>query len=162
SFFGSLFDQFGSLLAIDVSNPGAPTLAGPLFNNRGSPDGGDTFQNGAVIVNSHLAYVASSTSTGSSTQTGGGRVLVVDDSNPTQLSVLREVDIPGTVQVVDVAIQGKRALVAGSTGGESGSVGLSLENAGLTGNLTLTVLDITDPQNPAILGNTLVTDGRFA
>jgi hypothetical protein len=68
-FFGGLiFDQFGSLLSIDVSNPAAPRLADVLYNNRGAPDGGDTNQNGGVIVNNHLAYIASTTSTGGGTE----------------------------------------------------------------------------------------------
>ncbi len=33
-------------------------------------------------------------------------------------------------------------------------------NFGLTGNITLTVLDISDPQHPAILGNTRITENH--
>ena len=74
-------------------------------------------QFGGAIVNNQIAYIASSTNTGGSTQDGVGRVLVVDYSNPAALSVLGEVDIPGTYQVVAVAVQGDEALVVGKGGG---------------------------------------------
>jgi hypothetical protein len=51
--------------------------------------------------------------------------------------------------------QGDRALVVGSTGGQNAYV----SQAGLTGNLTLSVLDISNPLAPKLLGTTLVTDG---
>jgi uncharacterized membrane protein len=157
---GGICDQFGSMLSIDVSNPAAPTLASVLFNNRGVPLGGDTNQDGGILVNNQLAYIASTTSVGADTQTGMGRILIVDYSNPANLSVAHELDIPDTLRIEDIAIQGDRALVVGSTGGWRTPFTDGVDN-GLTGNLTLTMLDITDPANPQILGSTLVTDGTF-
>ena len=83
-----------------------------------------------------------------------GRVLVVDYSNPAALSVLGEVDIPGTYQVVAVAVEGDEALVVARAGGTSA--------AGVNGELTLSVLDISNPQSPQLIGTTLVTDGLYA
>ena len=40
-------------------------------------------------------------------------MLVVDYSDPAKLPDLGEVDIPGTNQILDVAVQGNRALVVG-------------------------------------------------
>ena len=79
-----LTDEYGSLLSIDLSNPSAPVLDDVLYNDRGGPDGGDTRQLGGVILQSGLAYIASSTSTASlnSINPGVGRVLVVDDFEP--------------------------------------------------------------------------------
>ena len=48
-------DAAGSVLSIDVSNPAAPKLADVLFNDKGTPDGGDTRQLGGVLVNNHIA-----------------------------------------------------------------------------------------------------------
>jgi uncharacterized repeat protein (TIGR01451 family) len=159
-FAGVLTDQSGSLLSLDVSNPASPVLNDVLYNDQGTPYGGHTNQNGGAIVNDHVAYIASSTSTGSNSQSGIGRVLVVDYSDPATLSVLGEVDIPGTVQVVDVAIQGNRALVVGSTGGWRSEVD-NIAQAGLTGNLTLSVLDISNPLAPQVVGTTQVTDSTL-
>ena len=39
-------------------------MAGFLFNNLGSPEGGDSNQWDAVPINNQVAYVAGSTSTG--------------------------------------------------------------------------------------------------
>lgn len=150
--------QFGDVVTIDVSDPTNPMIVDSL-ENTGQPFSGTTFKADSVLVNATTAYVASTTSTGSAADVGIGRVLVTDISDPTDLSVLNEVQIPGTVHVVAVGIQGSRALVVGSTGGLQNP--LSSTTAGYTGNLTLTLLDITDPLNPTIIGNTLVTPGTF-
>src|SRR5262249_1026139 len=141
---GNITDQYGSVLSIDVSNPAAPKLAGELFNNRGSPQGGDTNQDGGVIANSQLPYIRSTNTNGAAVQNGTGRVLLVNYSNPASLQVVGELDIPGTVRVESIAIQGNRALVIGSTGGLRSPTS-SVSDYGLTGDVTLTVLDITDP-----------------
>src|SRR5438093_678383 len=125
-------------------------LADVLFNNLRAPNGSNTNMSGGTIVNSQVAYVASTTSTGRNPHNGIGRVLVVDISNPASLSVLREVQIPGTVQVLDVAIQGNRALVVGSSDGWRNPFN-GFADLGLDGNLTLTMLDISNPQNPLII-----------
>ena len=105
--FGGDEAQFGNVLAIDVSNPSAPQLKGVLFPGA-SNAGSLTTQFGAAIVNNQIAYIASTTSSGFSTQNGVGRVLVVDYSDPTNLTDLGEMDIPGTYQIVAVAVQGNR------------------------------------------------------
>jgi uncharacterized membrane protein len=154
-FSGDILDQFGTVVAIDISNPAAPVLGSVLFNNRGQPQGGDTVQLGGVIVNKQIAYMASSTSTGTNFMNAVGRVLVVDYSNPNKLSLVRELDIPGTVNLFDIAVQGNRALVIGNSGGAITPGG------GFAGNVTVSLLDITDPLNPRLLGSTLVTNGKL-
>ena len=79
-------------------------------------------------------YVASTTSTGgfSSTQQGNGIVRVLDYSDPANLSEIRQVTIPRTVQVLEIAVDGDRALVVGSTGGWK-SPFLGVADAQLTG-----------------------------
>ena len=149
---GDLIDSFGSVLSIDVSDPNAPTLENVLYNDKGSPDGGDTRQPGGTIINDNIAYMASTTLTGNSVTNGVGRILVVDDSNPSDLSVLGEVDLPGTVQAIDVGIQGNRALVVSTASLDSG--------LNSKGNLVLSVLDMTDPANPILLSTT-VTKAQF-
>src|SRR5208282_2233899 len=83
-FFGEFEGQFGNVLSLDVSNPSAPTVAGMLFPS--TDPNVNTFQYDATIVNSQIAYIASSTSTGGSTQSGEGRVLVENYSNPADLT----------------------------------------------------------------------------
>jgi len=160
-FAGGLEGEYGTLLSIDISNPAAPTLNGALYNNPGPPEAGDTLQFGGLVVKPGLAYIASSTSTSSadSINPGVGRLLVVDDTNPAQLSVSKEVDIPGTFQAIDVAIQGSQALVVSSTGGPAGD----LSNFGeVSGHLALSLMDVSDPTNPQLIGTTLITADNFA
>lgn len=157
---GTITDQFGDFVAIDISIPASPVVSDVLFNNRGTPDGGDTRQSGGTIVNAQIAYIGSTTSTGSQAQSGEGRVLVVDIARPANLSVTHELLIPGTAQVFDVALEGHRALVVGSSQGLRNPFNGS-NDLGAAGNLTLTMLDISDPANPQVLGSTKVTSAVF-
>ena len=97
--------------------PGSAQLAGVLFNNLGAPEGSNSNQWDAVPINSQVTYVAGSTSTGANTQSGSGSVLVVNTANPASMSVADQLDIPGTVQALAIAVNGNEALVVGSTGG---------------------------------------------
>ncbi len=151
---GDIFNQFGNLVAVNISNLSQPTVAGLLFGS-GNPGAGNQ-EYGDVIVNDQLAYVTTNGSTGGDTQSGVGQMLLVNISNPDQPTLSGTLDIPGTVEVGPIALQGNTALVVGDTGGLLNPFS-SLSNVAFTGNITLTKLDISDPQNPTILG-TLVTE----
>lgn len=155
----AISDQYGDFLAVDFSNPAQPSLEGVLFNNRGAPDGGDYQENGEAVVNSQLTYIATTTSHGADSQVGSGELLMVDTSDPSNLSVAGTLTIPDTVQLVDIVVEGSRALAVGSTGGSSITSGAASYK--LFGNLTLTLLDISDPLHPKILGPTFVTQEEF-
>lgn len=157
---GAIADQFGDFVAIDISNPASPQLKDVLFNDRGTPNGHNTNQRDVLPVNNQVAYVLGGTSTGNNTQTGTGRVLIVNTTNTAQLATNGELNIPGTIQALAIAIDGNHALVVGSTGGLLNNFG-DLANAGLTGNVTLTLLDTTDPSHPTIIGSTVVTANTF-
>src|SRR5262249_10418205 len=151
---------------IDISNPAMPHLDGVLFNNHGTNNdgidvvggvdqsGGNFAMWSAAQVDPTTLLVASTTATGTDTQTGVGRIRSVDSSDPTHLSDVRDLDIPGTVQAIGIAVQGNRALVIASSGGFqdffTGGGGTN-DNYGLTGHLVLATLDLTDPRNPRLL-----------
>jgi uncharacterized repeat protein (TIGR01451 family) len=156
---GTVTAQVGDLVAVDFSNPVAPAISGALFHDLPQPNGHAASIGQAVAINGQIAYVASSTSTGGDTQTGVGQILVVNTSPPR--SVGATLDIPGTVQALAVAVDGTRALVVGSTGGWTSPFG-NTSNLGLSGNVTLTLLDISNPANPTIIGSTIVTQNTFA
>ena len=82
-------------------------------------------------------------------------MIVVNTSNPAQLAVAGTLDIPGTVQLSEIAVDGNYALVVGNTGGFTNPVPNS-GNDLFDGNVTLTLLDISTPDDPAIVGSTLV------
>ncbi len=156
SFFGpNIIAQFGDVLALDLANPSAVAVTDELFG-----DSADNFnQHGGVVADASTLYVASSTSTGGfgSTQDGNGIVRVIDYSNPASLSQIGEVTIPLTVHALAMAVEGNRALVVGSTGGWKTPFS-GQADAQLTGRMTLTLLDISDRQNPVVLGDTLITE----
>jgi uncharacterized repeat protein (TIGR01451 family) len=158
---GSISAQYGDVVAVDFSNAAAPKFDGVLFNDLGSPTGHNGWESDVVPVTNNLAYMAGSTSTGADTQTGTGRVLVVNTSDPTNLSLSGELDLPGTVQALAIAVDGNTALVVGSSGGLLSPFGDS-SNIQLTGNVTLTLLDISNPASPKIIGSTVVTQDTFA
>ncbi|HEV3341450.1 MAG TPA: transglutaminase domain-containing protein, partial [Pirellulales bacterium] len=158
---GSISQQFGDVAAVDFSNPASPQFLGVGFNDLGSPQGHNGAENDLEPITSSLAYVAGSTSTGPSTQTGTGRILLVNTSNPSSMSVTGELDLPGTVQALAVAVDGNTALVVGSSGGLLSPFGDS-SNIQLSGNVTLTLLDISNPAAPKIIGSTIVTQESLA
>src|SRR5207237_57650 len=94
---GDIFRQFGDVITVDVSDPAAPVIKDVLENSGGQPYTGSTWKNDSVFVNPTTAYVAGTTATGGDTQTGVGRVLVMDVTDPANIAVLREVHVPGTV-----------------------------------------------------------------
>ena len=158
---GSISDQFGDVAAVDFSNPSSPQLLGVLFNDRGAPEGHSGAQWDVQPVASGIAYVAGSTSTGPNTQTGTGQIAVVNTSNSSSLSVISQLALPGTVQALAIGVQGHTALVVGSSGGYLSPFG-DPSNIQLTGNVTLTLLDISNPSQPSIIGSTVVTQNTFA
>ncbi|MGA2259787.1 MAG: Ig-like domain repeat protein, partial [Thermoguttaceae bacterium] len=151
-FGGIVFEgQNGNVLSINLSNPSAPTLNSVLFGT--SDPNANTTQYGVTLANSQYAYVASSTNTGGDTQVGVGRVLIVNYSNPADITYTA-VDIPGTYQILTVAVEGNQVLAVGRTGGD--------DNDDTNGTMTLTVLTINnnDPSNLTV-GPTYDTLGQL-
>ncbi len=159
-FLGSqdVYHQAGDLISIALnldsqSNPttATPTLDNVLSNTNGdnlfdptdvsgcAENGGDHNVFGIEVPAPQTVYLATTTVTGGNTQAGLGRIQVVDVSNPTSPSVIRELDIPGTVLAIGVGISGNVGVVIGSTGGFQDN-----PNGILTGNLTVTTLDVSD------------------
>ncbi len=159
-YFGStIFQDFGDFVAIDLTDPTQPVLASALFTNQGQPNGGNMNQFGGVLVNDQIAYSAGLAPGGSTIIGNTGNLLVVNISDPKNMSLITQLKIPGTINILNVATYGNRALVVGTAGTES-----NIYNPNATGvanHLTLTVLDITDPSNPQILGSTFVTNEQF-
>jgi uncharacterized membrane protein len=162
-----IIDQGGTFVSVDLSDPTQPGQSDVLFNDQGPETtgttiaGGDVAVNGAALQSDDLAYLATTTSEGGDVEDGTGEVDVVDTSDPTQLAVVgTPLQIPSTVQLSDIAIDGNYALVVGNTGGYTSpvpEVGTDL----FDGNVTLTLLDISDPQNPTIVGTTQVLPERL-
>ena len=116
SFFpGNIIDQFGNLVAVDVSDLANPKVAGLLFGS-GDPGAGHQ-EYGDVIVNNQLAYVTTNGSTGSIRRTALGKCCWSTSPTPLSPRCSGTLNIPGTVEVGPIALQGNTALVVGNTGG---------------------------------------------
>ncbi len=138
----------GNFLSYDVSDPAQPYRAWALSTGSSCYGAGwDHIVYEGVPVNEQIAYVPTTTATGSNT-TGVGKLLIMDISNPNSPSISGELEVPGASYLVGVAVDGDTALVVGSTTG--------YRNPGTpdfdpTGNMTLTTLDISVPESPVII-----------
>jgi uncharacterized membrane protein len=172
--FGDVYFQGGDLLAValNLNDPQTPTAATPalvdvLFNTQGDTssdptdvsgcpeNGGDNHVWQLARVDAQTLLLATTTITGTDTQTGVGRILVVDIADPANLRVVRELLLPNMAHAIGIAVDGDRALVAGSTGGWRDFFSATDPDLDLLllGNLVFTVLDLSDPRNPQILGS---------
>lgn len=151
-----LSSQFGDFATFDFDNFTNPQFLDALLNPTNPPDGGTNYVWQGIPVNDQVALVASSTSTGAALP-GVGRILAVDVSDPANLSTITELQVPGTVHITGVEVQGNLALAVGNTGNF-----LAFDCSqyfALTGNVTLTTLDINNPRNPAII-KTITTTAK--
>jgi uncharacterized protein (TIGR03437 family) len=90
---------------------------------------------------------------------GEGQVTVINVTTPASPVAVTELMVPQTVSLQGIALQGTTALIAGNTQAWNNPVlyvGSTPEFLN-DGNLTLSVLDFTNPQSPQILSTT-VTD----
>ncbi|MCA9061494.1 MAG: hypothetical protein KDA96_00465 [Planctomycetaceae bacterium] len=160
-----IFQQNGTVLSIDLSNPFSPQLQDVLFNELGgnaqaplNANGGPYNMFGMASPAPGLLYVGSTTATGTDTQTGVGRLLVVDISSPGDINsdppssskVLRELTIPGTRQVRSMTLDGHTAYVVASEGGWLDNF-TDVSDIGPTGNIVLASIDVSDPANPVLI-----------
>ena len=139
--------QHGDLTSVNLSPASSPSLADVLFNTTGPPTGGNHNVWTGTFANSTTLLIGSTTSTGADVVDGTGTLLIVDVSNPMAMSVAGTLDIPGTLQLTGLSIQGNAALAVGS----SGSWNSGQSDLGLTGHIVLTALDVTDPRHPSII-----------
>ncbi|MDZ4848108.1 MAG: dockerin type I domain-containing protein [Pirellulaceae bacterium] len=172
-----IIDQNGGLIAINISNPAAPFFDGDAVSANGTPAGRDGVNDGVLFndngtnndgiknplgidqsggnqntwsvvqVSPTILLLSGSTATGTDTQNGVGVVRVVDISDPRNMRLLRDLQIPGTVHVFDLAVNGNRALLTASQGGFADLT----QNFPFTGNVVLATLNISDPANPQII-----------
>jgi uncharacterized protein (TIGR03437 family) len=79
-----------------------------------------------------------------------GQLWVVNTSNPSAMSTVSQVNVPGTLQVFSPLIQGNTAVTIGdSSGWRQPCCG----NNAFTGSVVITVYDISNPQRPQIAAN---------
>ena len=145
-------NQYGDLLAIDVTNFSAPVLLGTLEQPQiDAVFGGPNDVIGVTQASGSLLYIGGSSSVGANNN-GFGWLQTVDASIPSAMKIVGQLQIPGTIQFGAPLIQGTLAVGVGNTGGY---------NIGATpntqGKIVVATFDITDPRSPQLLSST-VTD----
>ena len=143
-------NQYGDLLAIDLTNFAAPVLLGTLEQPQIDPVfGGPNDVVGVTQASGSLLYTGSSSSVGAANN-GVGRLQTVDATNPAAMKIVGELAVPGTLQFYSPLLQGTLAIGIGNTGGYN--VYASPPNQG---NIVVATFDITDPRSPLLLSSTV-------
>jgi uncharacterized protein (TIGR03437 family) len=151
--------QTGEFYVYNLTNPALPKLDSQLVQNFLVSGSGDTSPRlGLTVFNDQTAIVLGTTNSGSNTS-GQALWTTIDVSNPAALNVLGQTLLPKATVATNLVLQGNTALIAGNTGGISnpGVVNQAANTVSFpyTGNLTLHMVDFTNPLNGAILSTTV-------
>ena len=148
---GNITDQSGDFVSLDVTNFSNVAVLGTLeTQTHGVVSGGSFNVYGTIPYSSQLAYAASTSSQGGATQTGTGQLWVVNTSKPSAMSMVAQVNVPGTLQILGAVFEGNTLVTIGDSGGW---VQPCCGNDAFFGKVVITVFDITNPQSPAIVAN---------
>lgn len=170
-----IFSQNGTVLSFSVDparvfTTGIFALEDALLNTNGTTNDATFFENGGnvnifnvAVANPQTLLAASTTATGTNTQAGVGRLLVVDVSDPNAINsdppnpskIVNELLIPGTVHVHGIALDGDVALVVASQGGWL-DLFADLSDIGPTGNLVLATVNMTNPRSPQLVHSEVI------
>jgi uncharacterized protein (TIGR03437 family) len=147
--------QTGDFYVYDMTAPAAPKLDAQLVQNFFQQGSADTSpREGLTVFNNQTAIVLG-TSAMNSTTTGQALWTTIDVTAPTKPAVLGQTVIPNASIAINLALQGTQALIAGNTAGVQNPPP-SPSVYPYTGNLTLHLVDFTNPLTPNIESN-LVT-----
>ncbi len=148
-FFGFWDGQNGDVVAVDISNLASPQVLGTLETQTSSVNGGNYPIFGVTLVNNQTLY-AGSTTAAQGTNNGVGQLTVVNISNPAAMSVVTQVQVPGTIDVYAPMIQGNLAIAGGDNGGYCGCF-VPSNGIAFVGNFVINTFDITNPTSPVLL-----------
>ena len=140
--------QFGDLLSFDLTNFAATALVGTLRRPQIDPQfGGYGPVYGVTQASTALTYIGGTTSIGAS-NTGVGRLQIVDVTNPSGMSQVGELRFPGTVHMGAPLVQGALGLSVGNTEGYDGGFGA---DPGTRGKLAFATLDLANRRAPELI-----------
>jgi uncharacterized protein (TIGR03437 family) len=154
----SITAQYGNFLAYDFSTL-SPELVSVLSSGPGS-SGASLMPNSLALVTgnyANTAYIASTTATGATT-TGNAALDVVNISTPSSMQGIEQVTVSNAAIFLGFGYDENLLLVAGNT--------TSVQNPDflITGNLTLSTMNITNVDSPVGIANmttTIATTGTF-
>jgi hypothetical protein len=135
--------QNGDFLAFDFTTPGSPQLLASVQPISQS------LEPAAAVINQAFAYIASSTATGSST-IGNGLLEVISIGSPSSLILVNQITVTQAAILLSFDVSGNTLLAAGNTGGNRNPGNPDFD---FTGNLTLTTMNLSNVEGPAILAS---------
>jgi uncharacterized membrane protein len=151
----SIVGQAGDFISLDVTSFSSPAVLGTVETQTQGPVYGGSFNVfGATPYNTQIGYAASTTSQGGNTQIGVGQLWAVNTANPSAMSILAAVNVPGTIQLFTPLVQGNTAVAIGDTGGWANPC---CGTDAFTGNVVAAVFDLTNPQSPQLVANVPTT-----
>lgn len=161
---GSVYQTMGYVGAANYSNASAPSIVSYLQQGSAPASNSAELKVDMMIASPSVLYMAGSTAANGSS--GTGVLDVYNITSPANIQAISQIQVPGTGMEVSLASSGNQLIVVGSTSGLP-NPGTPLSNGAfdfpLTGNLTLTFFDISNPAAPAMQGNfyfaTLSPDG---
>jgi uncharacterized protein (TIGR03437 family) len=139
----AILGQDGSFVVFDFSSPSSPQQIGLLQPPTA------TLKPYSSVLNSTYALVAGSTATGSSTSGNGALTLLNIASITTPIAVANFPVTPAAI-LMSFAVSTNTLLLTGNT---TGNRNPGSPDFGFTGNLTLTTMDISNPQGAQILAS---------
>ncbi len=160
-----IYQSVGYLAAVDFSTPSRPSILSYLQNDSSPSTDPTNMKFDLMVASPSVVYMAGTNSTGDP-NTGTGILNVYDVSKPSNIQAITQMQVPGTGIELSLAASGNQMIALGSTKGmlsPGNNLGNSVVDFPLTGNLTLTVFDITTPSKPVMQGNfyfpTISADG---
>ena len=140
--------QNGQFLVFNFTNPASPSYIGML-----QPAAQNLTPYALVFGQSGYAYIASSTATGSNTA-GTGVLDVISIASPTVPTQVNQVQVSQASILLRLDISGTTLLAAGNTMGQRNPGNPDFD---FLGNLTLTTMDVTNPQAPVVINTAVYT-----
>jgi RHS repeat-associated protein len=149
----SIHGASGQLFAVNAVTFNSMPIGALLPNGAGDVTNGVGPQTGimtnAVMVNPTTLYAVGSNDPQNwgSWNTGNGRLVVADVTDPTHMSVVTQLNLAGTKDLHAIAIQNNIGVAIADNGGLNGGDGPS----GFIGNIVIVTFDISNPRNPQVL-----------
>ncbi len=153
----SVIGQTGDFYTYDLTNPLLPKLDAQLVQNFFQQGSANTSpREGLTVFNNQTAIVLGTSATNNTTN-GQALWTTIDVTTPTKPAVLSQTQIPGSSIALNLALQGTQALVAGNTAGVQNPLPADPATGAhvnaFAGNLTLNLMDFTNPLSPTILSS---------
>ncbi len=143
--------QHGELFSVNLSDPMRLTLASRLSTQAGhEASGSESPFFSQLKRDDETLYLLSTTNRGGDTNSGVGRLVIVDTGNPANLMAAGQLSVPNTNTLNCGALESNLALIVGST-----SSWTSPGDLVIRGQVSLSTLDVANSRDPKIIASTV-------